>query len=274
MPVPARVTETKPGDAGACGTLWRRSRIGGGGTYFPRWSSTAWTLLLLKNLGIDPTHSAVRRAVWLVQQHGRWEHAGEPFFTGEVEPCINGMTVARGAYFGQNVDGIVDRLLGEQMADGGWNCEQENGSVRGSFHGTIAVLEGLWEYERAAGHSSAVAAARTRGQEYLLDRGMFRRRSTGDVIDMAWTRFSYPTRYFYDVLRGLDYLRCSAVKPDERVAEAIALLNDKRDADGRWLLENAHPGAVYFDVDEGPGQPSRWNTLRAMRVLKWSDGDT
>jgi hypothetical protein len=163
------------------------------------------------------------------------------------------------------------------MRDGGWNCEQENGSTRGSFHSTIAVLEGLREYERTTGGSPEVTAARLRGQEYLLERRMLRRRSTGEVIDLdrkthrpaAWTQFSYPTYWHYDVLRGLDYLRSAGVVPDERVAEAIDLVESKRDADGRWPLENPHPGQVHFDIDEAEGRPSRWNTLRAMRVLGW-----
>ena len=212
-----------------------------------------------------------------VREHCRWEHDGEPFFAGEVEPCINGRTVAIGAYFGEDVHGIVDRLLGEQMSDGGWNCEQENGSTRGSFHSTIEVLDGLLEYERATGGPPEVRTARLRGQEYLLERRLQRRLSTGEVIDQdrkthlpaAWTQFSYPTGWHYDVLRGLDYLRAAAAVPDERVAEAIDLVESKRDADGRWPLENPHPGRLHFAMDEGEGRPSRWNTLRAMRALKW-----
>src|SRR5205807_3873045 len=166
--------------------------------------------MLLRAFGLDPTGAGARHAVRLVREHCRWEHDGEPFFAGEVEPCINGRTVAIGAYFGEDVERIVSRLLGEQMSDGGWNCEQENGSTRGSFHTTIDVLEGLLEYERAVGSAPAVTAARLRGQEYLLERRMLRRRSTGEVIDPAWTRLSFPTRHFYDVLRGLDHLRAGA----------------------------------------------------------------
>ena len=171
----------------------------------------------------------------------------------------------------------MDRLLGEQMSDGGWNCEQENGSTRGSFHTTIDVLEGLLEYERATGRPAAVNAARLRGEEYLLERRMLRRRSTGEMIDQdrktqrpaAWTQFSYPTYWHYDLLRGLDYLRAAGAIADERVAEAIDLVESKRDADGRWPLENPYPGRLHFAIDEGEGRPSRWNTLRAMRVLRW-----
>ena len=239
------------------------------GTLFPEWTSTAWSLMLLRAFGLDPAGAEAQRVVRRVREHVAWEHDGEPFFAGEVEPCINGKVVALGAYFGEHVKGIVDRLLGEQMSDGGWNCEQENGSTRGSFHSTIDVLDGLLEYERGTGGSPAVSAARLRGQEYLLERRMLRRLSTGDVIDQAFTQFSYPTYWHYDVLRGLDYMRGADAPPDERMAEAIHLVESKRDGAGRWSLENTHPGRMHFALDEGDGRPSRWNTLRAMRVLRW-----
>jgi hypothetical protein len=239
------------------------------GTLFPQWTSTSWSLVLLRNFGLDPASAAARRAVRLVREHCRWEHDGEPFFAGEVEPCINGRVVALGAYFGEDVRGVVDRLLGEQMKDGGWNCEQENGSTRGSFHSTIEVLDGLLACERATGAPTEVRTARLRGQEYLLERRMLRRLSSGEVIDPTFTQFSYPTGWYYDVLRGLDYLRAAAAVPDGRMAEAVELVESKRDADGRWPLENPRPGRLHFAMDEGEGRPSRWNTLRAMRVLRW-----
>src|SRR5712692_9013956 len=194
------------------------------GTLFPEWTSTAWSLMLLRNFGLDPVSAEARRAIRLVRAHCQWEHDGEPFFAGEVEPCINGKVVAMGAYFGEDVRRIVDRLLAEQMSDGGWNCEQENGSTRGSFHSTIDVLDGLLEYERAIGARPELSAARLRGQEYLLERRMLRRLSTGEVIDPAFAQFSYPTYWHYDVLRGLDYLRAAGAVPDERLAEAIDLV--------------------------------------------------
>ena len=241
------------------------------GTLFPEWTSTTWSLKLLRDFGVDPGSAEARRSVRLVRDNVRWEHAGEPFFAGEVEPCINGRAVAIGAYFGEDVRGIVDRLLSEQMSDGGWNCEQENGSTRGSFHTTIEVLEGLLEYEKATGGSPDVSAACLRGQEYLLERRLLRRVTTGGVINPAWMQFSYPTFWHYDVLRGLDYLRAAGIVADERVAEAIDLVESKRDADGRWPLENPHPGRLHFEMYEGGGSPSRWNTLRAVRVLRWRD---
>lgn len=243
------------------------------GTLFPEWTSTTWSLALLRNLGLLPDSAEARRAVGLVSERVRWEHDREAYFDGEVEPCINGRTVALGAYFGQDVSRIVERLLGEQMSDGGWNCEQENGSTVGSFNTTIDVLEGLLEFEAATGGSPKVREARLRGQEYLLERRLLRRLSTGALIDERWTRFSYPTYWHYDVLRGLDYLRAAGSAPDERTAEAIELVESKRDRDGRWALENAHQGRLHFELDEGEGKPSRWNTLRAMRVLRWARGE-
>jgi hypothetical protein len=237
------------------------------------WTSTFPTLTLLRDLGVDPNAQPVRETIALVRDNCRWEHAGQPFFAGEVEPCINGRTVAVGVYFGVDVDGIVDRLLGEQLTDGGWNCETENGSDRSSFATTICVLEGLLGHERATGGSARAVEARRRGQDYLLDRQLFRRLSTGDVVDPDWLRFSFPTWWHYDVLWALDYFRAVGDAPDPRLAEAVAMLRSKQQPDGTWLLENTHPGAVHFSMEDGDGQPSRWNTLRALRVLNWYDGN-
>ena len=248
----------------------------GAGTSNPEWV-TLQTLLLLRDMGLDPTSEASRSAVTRVHDNVTWQGVlpqdaawhGKPLFAGEVEPCINGRVVAVGAYFGPDVQGIVDRLLGEQMSDGGWNCEQERGSTRGSFHTTICVLEGLLESERATGGSPTVTAARERGQEFLLERRMLYRLSTGEVIDPAWTQFSFPTGYHYDVLRGLEYLRRAGVTPDARIAEAIDLVASKRAVDGRWPLENIHLDQLDAEPGVAEGQPSRWNTLRALRVLDW-----
>lgn len=241
----------------------------GGGTYFPEGLATTPTLMLLRDMGLDPKCDKAQRAIALVRENSRWEHEGQPYFEGEVEPCINGRAVTIGAYFGQDIQGIVDRLLTEQMADGGWNCEQESGSNRGSFDSTICVLEGLLEYERATGEEPEVTAARLRGHEYLLERGMLRRLSTGEVINEVWTRFSYPTHWHYDVLRGLDYMRSAGVALDQRMAEVIDLVEQQRDEGGRWSLGNFHEGEMHFAIDEGEGKPSRWITLRALRVLSW-----
>jgi len=253
----------------------------GGAAWNRGWDSTMHALTLLREMGLDPASAEAQRAVGLVRERVTWQGCGppecdaNPFFTGEVEPCINGQVAAGGGYFGQDVRGLVDRLLGEQLPDGGWNCAAENGSTRSSFNTTICVLEALLEHERAVGSRPELTAARLRGQEYLLDRRLFRRRSTGEVIERdrkggaAWSRFAFPTWWHYDVLRGLDYLRRAGVTPDERVAEAIALVASKRDGDGRWPLEITHPGRMPVETDEGEGRPSRWNTLRALRVLRW-----
>ena len=252
----------------------------GGAAWNRGWNSTMHVLWLLRHLGLDPTSAEARRAVSLVRDvtwrgSGPQECDGNFFFAGEVEPCINGQVATAGAYFGQDVRGIVDRLLGEQLADGGWNCEAPDGSTRSSFNTTICVLEALLEHERATGGSPKVTEARLRGQEYLLERRLFRRRSTGEVIerdrkgDAAWTRFAFPAWWHYDVLRGLEYLHSAGVTPDERVAEAIELVASKCDVDGRWPLGTRYPGVMPVEIGEGEGQPSRWNTLRALRVLEW-----
>ena len=251
------------------------------GTSDSEWPSLL-ALSMLRDMGLDASSEVARKAIRLVRDNATWHSRGpwhgNPVFAGEVEPCINGRVVTVGSYFGVDVIGIVERLLGEQMADGGWNCEQENGSTRGSFHTTINVLEGLLEHERAIGGSAEVTAARERGQEYLLERRMLRRLSSGELIDPAFTLFSFPTGWHYDVLRGLDYLRAAGVPPDARVAEAIDLVRSKRDAEGRVPLENPHESEMVtarvrdlgFDMDEREGRPSRWNTLRALRLLQWA----
>jgi len=233
------------------------------------WTATLPTLQLLRDFGVDPRADRVRRAVALVRDRCRWEHAGQPFFSGEVEPCINGRAVTLGIYFEQDVEGVVARLVGEQLEDGGWNCEAENGSVRSSFASTINVLEGLLAHERATGGSPESIAARRRGEEYLLERRLVRRKSTGEVVNQAWLQFSYPTRWHYDLLRALEYFRSVGDAPDPRMGEAIDLLRNKRQPDGTWLLENTHRGKVHFELEDGDGRPSRWNTLRALRVLGW-----
>ena len=233
------------------------------------WISTLPTLQLLHDFGVDPRSDRVRRAVEQVKDHCRWEHAGQPFFSGEVEPCINGRTVTLGFFFDQDVDGVVARLLGEQLEDGGWNCDAEFGSVRSSFATTINVLEGLLAHERATGGSAESIAARRRGEEYLLERKLFRRKSTGEVVNPAWLQFSFPIHWHYDVLRALEYFRSVGDVPDPRMDEAIELLRSKQQTDGTWLLENTHPGKVHFALEDGDDRPSRWNTLRALRVLRW-----
>ena len=233
------------------------------------WTATLPTLQLLHDFGIDPCSEPVRRAVALVRDGCCWEHAGQPFFSGEVEPCINGRVVRSGTYFNQDVEAVVARLVGEQLEDGGWNCEAENGSVRSSFATTINVLEGLLAHERATGGWSETIAARRRGEEYLLERHLLRRKSTGEIVNPRWLQFAFPVRWHYDVLRALEYFRAAGDVADSRLVEAADLLRSKQQADGTWLLENTHAGKVHFTLEDADNQPSRWNTLRALRVLSW-----
>ena len=183
-----------------------------GGEPVQPWTATMHTLQTLQIFGLDPASGAARRAVSLIAEHGRWEHAGQRYFDGEVEPCINGRTIETGAYYTVDVAPLVDRILGERLADGGWNCEAENGSVRSSFDTTITVLDGLLEFERATGGSAAVREARRSGEEYLLERSLFRRKSTGEVVSPEYLDFAFPYYWHYDVLRALDYFRRSAAE--------------------------------------------------------------
>jgi hypothetical protein len=239
----------------------------------PDWLPTLFTLQLLRATGVDRNEPAVRSAIARLEAGFRWDEAfgKKPFFEGEVEPCINGGALALGAYFGHPAESLAQRLVDEQLSDGGWNCEAPK-STRSSFHTTICVLEGLLEYERAAGSTPAITAARPKGEAYLLERALFRRRSTGEVASQEFLEFAFPPRYHYDVLRALDYFRNVGDPPDARIGDAVRLVESKRQADGRWLLDHAYDESLAFPFDESVGQPSRWNTLRALRVLRWRDG--
>jgi hypothetical protein len=236
-------------------------------------------LLLLRATGADRAEPAVDSAVARLETGLRWnnqpfwelrgaELGGNRFFEGELEPCINGGVLALGAYFGRPTESLARRLVGEQLDDGGWNCEAPK-SARSSFHTTICVLEGLIEYERAVASAPEIAAARGRGEEYLLERSLFRRHSTGEVANPAFLELAFPPRYHYDVLRALDYFRSADVQPDARMSDAVHFIESRRQADGRWLLDRAYDEALALPGGESAGEPSRWNTLRALRVLRW-----
>lgn len=248
----------------------------GDGVMLPFWWSNMYTLVFLRDLGIDPKSEQARTAIDRVRDKVTWGpgFGDSPFFDGEVEPCINGRVVALGAYFGERRDRLVDRLLGEQLSDGGWNCEAERGSVRSSFHTTLCVLEGLLAFERAFGAATAITSARKRGEEYLLERRLLRRLSTGEIIDPVWTKFAFPPLWHYDVLRALDYFRAAGVRPDDRVEEGVAIVNDRRQADGVWLLDVRHKETLYEELSGPVGSSNRWITLRALRVLDWCERGT
>jgi hypothetical protein len=269
---------------------WRREDA-------PAWLTTLFTLQLLRATGIDPTDPAVKNAIARLESTLRWDCApgnwdlrpatanANPFFEGEVEPCINGAVLALGGYFGHPNEKLARRLLNEQLPDGGWNCDAPK-SQRSSFHTTICVLEGLLEYERAISssspeapvqqtqqaaqsHANEIAAARRRAEGYLLDRSLYRRRSTGEIANPEFLELAFPPRYHYDILRALDYFRAAGRQTDPRMTEAVQLIERKRQPDGRWLLDNSYTESLALPLTESIGQPSRWNTLRALRVLRW-----
>ena len=256
---------------------WRRGDA-------PAWLSTLFTLLLLRATGVDSAEPAVESAMARLEAGLRWndhggcwelrppETGGNTFFEGEEEPCINGGALAVGSCFGRPTQSLARRLLSEQLEDGGWNCEAPE-STRSSFHTTICVLEGLLEYERAVGSepeiASQISAARRRGEEYLLKRNLFRRLSTGEVANPEFLELAFPARYHYDVLRALDYFRAAGAQPDPRMSDAVHLIESKRNADGRWTLDRAYDEALPFTLSESVDEPSQWNTLRALRVLRW-----
>jgi hypothetical protein len=245
----------------------------------PKWDLiTLYSLVVLKDLGLDPSSKQARKMIDRVDKRLVFKPLNNrPYLHGETEPCINGRILGIGAYFKEPNDALAKQLLGEQLEDGGWNCEAQMESPkrpksrRSSFHTTICVLEGLLDYERARGKSAAVTKARRRAENYLLERRLFRSLRTGEVIDKRWLRFSFPTFWHYDVLRGLDYLQNAGIKPDSRVREAIEIVSERRHQNGRWPLNLLHPEQIALRMETSVGGASRWNTLRALRVLRWYD---
>ncbi len=254
--------------------LARQSTAGhwGGGR---KWDLvTLWSLVVLKDLGLDPASKQARKMIERVDKRLVFKPLNNrPYLHGETEPCINGRILGIGSYFKEPNDALANQLLGEQLEDGGWNCEAPK-SRRSSFHTTICVLEGLLEYERAGRKSAAVTKARKRAENYLLERRMFRSLRTGQVIDKRWLRFSFPTFWHYDVLRGLDYLRNAGIKPDRRAGEAVEFVIERRHQNGRWPLNLLHPEHIPLKMETAVGGASRWNTLRALRVLRWYNNST
>jgi len=236
--------------------------------------SVTWSLHLLRRLGIDPDAPQTRSAIDRVRDGVVWREWDDlPYFHGEVEECVNGGVLALASYFGElgaGSDRIIERLLQEQLPDGGWNCEPREESDRSSFDSTLCVLEGLLAYERVVPDAPReIAASRRVGEEYLLERGLFRRRSTGEIVLPRYANLKFPPYWTYDVLRSLDYFRAAHDRPDPRVADAVDLVVSQRVDDGRWLAGAPWRGEVHFAVDAPEGEPSRWNTLRALRVLRW-----
>ncbi len=237
------------------------------------WTATTWTLNSLREWGLDA--AALRGTAELLAKNCRWDYEGLPYWGGEVDCCINAWTVANGLWLGADIGVIVDWFIEHRLADGGWNCDWIEGSKRSSFHSTLNSLKGLLAYEVATGGTDATRAARRSGEEYLLERGLFRRLTTGAPVGPWVDRFGYPYRWRYSVLNAADYFRQAALhdgtRPDPRMAEAVELIRSARRPDGTWLQAGRQPGRVWFEVDVPEGEPSKWVTFLAMRVLAWWD---
>lgn len=242
--------------------------------YSPKWTSTTYTLLHLRHLGLSPENLQAKRGCAILLDEGFYPDGGINYFRSYKysETCITGMILALLCYFrcgDDRVHRLVEHLLGQQMADGGWNCERPRGATHGSFHTTISVLEGLQEY--ALFHEDrarAIEDAAGRGREFLLIHRLYRSHRTGEVANPLMTRITFPPRWRYDFLRGLEYFRWVDAPRDERMSDAIDLLRSKQMSDGRWKQGQNWPGRVFFVMEPG-GQPGRWNTLAGLRVLRW-----
>ncbi|WP_235717592.1 squalene cyclase [Mycolicibacterium goodii] len=289
-----RATRAQTATEGFCATLLGHQDPDGqwaGGAYFPAdfdfdgpeaaqgagqpWTATTWTLNSLREWGLDPSILRGRRTVERLAANSRWEYEDLPYWSGEVDCCINAWTVANGVWLGADITSIVDWFVEHQMSEGGWNCDWVEGSTRSSFHSTLNSLKGLLAYDAATGGTDETHAARRSAQEYLLQRGLFRRLSTGEPVAPWVNQFAYPFRWTYNVLNAADYFRQAALvdqtPPDPRMADAIDLIRTARQPDGTWLQGDRHPGRVWFEVDVPAGQPSKWLTLFGTRVLQWWD---
>ena len=237
------------------------------------WTATTWTLNSLREWGLDPGVLRERRMAELLAQNSRWDYNDLPFWSGEVDCCINAWTVANGVWLGADITGIVDWFLEHRLPDGGWNCEWVEGSTRSSFHSTLNSLKGLLAYDAGTGGTDATRAARHSGQEYLLQRGLFRRLSTGEPVAPWVDQFVYPFRWIYNVLNAAEYFRQASlldgVAPDPRMTDAIELIRAAKQPEGTWLQAGRHLGRVWFEVDAPAGEPSKWLTLFGTRVLAW-----
>ena len=248
------------------------SGLWSGGLYTPKWTSTTYTMLLLRQLGLDPDHPQALKACGLLLNKGLYHDGGINFFASlkHSETCVTGIVLSILAYFDfddERVERLVDYLVSQQMSDGGWNCRSYNGATHSSFHTTINALEGLREYEKRH-PSKTPAQSQKRGVEFLLVHKLFRSHRTGKIVDSKMTRFSFPPRWKYDIMRALNYFQECNLPCDPRMSEAIELIKKKQSKNGSWLLQSKHSGKVFFEMEK-VGEPSRWNTLRALRILKW-----
>ncbi|WP_263312269.1 squalene cyclase [Brachybacterium atlanticum] len=233
------------------------------------WTATTWSLTTLREWGMDPAPLIERGTAAKLAEHAHWEHDPSlPYWGGEADCCINAMTLANGLWLGADVSALPRWFLAHRMDEGGWNCEWEDGSTRASFHSTLNVLRALHVHEQATGGSPVLRAARGEAEEYLLQRRLMRRESTGEIVGPWVEHFLYPPRHIYSALRALDHFRERDLR-DPRMADAARSVLDAQQEDGTWLQQHRLPGAVWFEVDVPVGESSPWLTLQALRVLRW-----
>jgi hypothetical protein len=246
----------------------------GGGLYSPKWISTHYTLICLRRLGLDPSNPQA--------QKGCQHYLDKTFYEldGGInchksyqysETCVTGMTLNFLSYFklpDPRLEDMVTFLLDQQMPDGGWNCESFKGATHSSVHTTISVLEGLLTYQKNLRDDTQITTARERAHEFLLQHRLYQSHRTGETIDARMTRFPFPPRWYYDILRALDYFQAANTKHDQRFEDAIEILQKKQKQELTWPQYRGMSGRVYFDL-EPAGKPGRMNTLRALRVLTW-----
>ncbi|AJT41060.1 hypothetical protein [Psychromicrobium lacuslunae] len=240
------------------------------------WTATTWTLNSLRDWGL-PAH-ALSATAELLAKNSRWEYDELPYWGGEVDCCINAWTLANGAWLGADVSGLATWFIEHQLTDGGWNCEWVTGATRSSFHSTLNSLSGILYYQAKHADADELSVTRHAAEEYLLQRSLLYRLGSGEMVGPWVARFAYPFRWFYSALRAVDYFRTAAlhdgIAADPRLSEAIDLVRQAQQPDGRWLQEWRHPGRVWFDVDVPPGEPSKWLTFYALRVLQWWDEES
>lgn len=256
---------------------WAGGLSSDAGLYSPKWISTTYTMLLLRDFGLPANNRQARKACRLLLEGGLQPDGGIGLdtwakWTRQSETCVTGMVLSILSHFeydDDRLDTIAGHLLEKQMPDGGWNCRRPYGATHSSVHTTILALEALRLYELYRGRQlKAVRLAQRRGREFLLVHRLFRSHRTGEIIKPVFIRFSFPPRWHYDVLRALDYFRAVDAPRDPRLADAIDIVDKSRREDSRWPLQQSFKGKTYFEL-ERLGAPSRWNTLRALRVLKW-----